>query len=104
MNKQMYSTAKVQQNTYGKYLSKLFVLLYGKYNDSIWRYTPKFNSPSTFLAIQCYNLAHFLVIPSFFHQQLQILCAWVYGGGEEGDDGENSKGLFSSQKRQFFVN
>ena len=43
----------------------------------------KFNSPSTFLAIQYYNLAHFLAIPSFFHQQLQILCAWGWGGGGE---------------------
>ena len=72
MNKQMYSTAKVQQNTRIKYLSKFFLLLHGEYND--W-YTPispnpKFNSLSTFLAIQYYNLAHFLAIPSFFHQQL----------------------------------
>ena len=29
----MYSTAKVQQNTRIKYLLKLFLLLYGKYND-----------------------------------------------------------------------
>ena len=44
---------------------------------------PKFNSLSTFLAIQCYNLAHFLAIPSFFHQQLQILWGWGWGGGGE---------------------
>ena len=104
VNKQKYSTAKSSRIRELNTCQSFFCCCMGNLmtaSGGTLQFA-KFNSPSTFLAIQCYNLAHFLAIPSFSHQQLQIVCMGV--GRRGGGDGKNSKGLFSSDKRQSFVN